>query len=187
MKQEEKLSGKDLIHIGVFAAIYFVLSFVGMFLAIIPICWILMPGIVAVLGAIPYMYLCGAVQKPGAIFLMGGVTGMIYYLTGQLTVMILLTFGIGCLAAELVRGITHYTGFRGKSILKILPAKAFWIISAWFFSPCICFTIPSKTTSDSEGPKPRMRKFTGQPKWPAVIPASRKCQMDTRPWWEKGG
>lgn len=51
--QNLKLTGKDLINIGIFTAIYFVLSFIGMFLAIIPVLWIIMPGIIAILAGIP--------------------------------------------------------------------------------------------------------------------------------------
>ena len=65
-----KLTGKDLINIGIFSAIYFVLSFIGMFL-IIPVLWIIMPGIIAILAGIPFMLLCAKVQKPGVPLLMG--------------------------------------------------------------------------------------------------------------------
>lgn len=79
-----KLTGKDLINIGIFSAIYFVLSFIGMFLGIIPILWILMPGVIAILAGIPFMLLCAKVQKPGVPLLMGLITGLLYFITGQL-------------------------------------------------------------------------------------------------------
>ena len=72
-----KLTGKDLINIGIFSAIYFVLSFVGMFLAIIPVLWIIMPGIIAILSGTPFMLLCVKVQKPGVPLLMGLITGLL--------------------------------------------------------------------------------------------------------------
>ena len=84
-----KLTGKDLINIGIFSAIYFVLSFIGMFLAIIPVLWIIMPGIIAILAGIPFMLLCAKVQKPGVPLLMGLITGLLYYVTGQFTMVIL--------------------------------------------------------------------------------------------------
>ena len=59
-----KLTGKDLINIGIFSAIYFVLSFIGMFLAIIPVLWIIMPGIIAILAGIPFMLLCAFTHGP---------------------------------------------------------------------------------------------------------------------------
>ena len=75
--QNLKLTGKDLINIGIFTAIYFVLSFIGMFLAIIPVLWIIMPGIIAILAGIPFMLLCAKVQKPGVPLLMGLITGLL--------------------------------------------------------------------------------------------------------------
>lgn len=115
-----KLTGKDLINIGIFSAIYFILSFVGMGLAIIPIMWILMPGVIAVLGGIPFMLLCAKVQKPGVPLLMGIITGLLYFITGQFTVVILVTFVIGCLLAEFVRWKTHYGNFKWNTVAFIL-------------------------------------------------------------------
>lgn len=103
-----KLTGKDLINIGIFSAIYFVLSFIGMFLAIIPVLWIIMPGIIAILAGIPFMLLCAKVQKPGVPLLMGLITGLLYYVTGQFTMVILATFVIGCVLSEIVRWRSKY-------------------------------------------------------------------------------
>lgn len=119
-KDSLKLTGKDLINIGIFSAIYFVLSFIGMVLAIIPIMWILMPGVIAILAGIPFMLLCVKVQKPGVPFLMGIITGILYFITGQFTVVILITFVISCLLAELLRFLTHYRDFKGNAIAFIL-------------------------------------------------------------------
>ena len=107
-----KLTGKDLINIGIFSAIYFVLSFIGMFLGIIPILWILMPGVIAILAGIPFMLLCAKVQKPGVPLLMGLITGLLYFITGQFTMVILATFVIGCVLAEIVRWKTKYGSFK---------------------------------------------------------------------------
>lgn len=115
-----KLTGKDLINIGIFSAIYFILSFIGMFLGVIPVLWILMPGIIAMLGGIPFMLLCAKVQKPGVPFLMGLITGLLYFITGQFTLVILVTFVIGCLMAELVRWKTSYSSSTGNTIAFVL-------------------------------------------------------------------
>lgn len=115
-----KLTGKDLIHIGIFSAVYFVLSFVGMFLGIIPILWILMPGVVALIAGIPFLLLSAKVQKPGASLLMGLVTALLYYVTGQFTIVILTTFAAGSLLSELARWLTKYGSFRGNTLAFIL-------------------------------------------------------------------
>lgn len=115
-----KLTGKDLINIGIFSAIYFVLSFIGMFLGIIPILWILMPGVIAILAGIPFMLLCAKVQKPGVPLLMGLITGLLYFITGQFTMVILATFVIGCVLAEIVRWKTKYGSFKWNTVAFIL-------------------------------------------------------------------
>ncbi|MGL6201697.1 MAG: MptD family putative ECF transporter S component [Lachnospiraceae bacterium] len=115
-----KLTGKDHINIGIFSAIYFILSCIGMFLGIIPILWILMPGVIAILSGIPFMFLCAKVQKPGVPLLMGLITGLLYYITGQFTIVILVTFIIGCVLSEVVRWTTKYGSFRGNTVAFIL-------------------------------------------------------------------
>mgnify|MGYP000352757052 FL=1 len=118
--QNLKLTGKDLINIGIFTAIYFVLSFIGMFLAIIPVLWIIMPGIIAILAGIPFMLLCAKVQKPGVPLLMGLITGLLYYVTGQFTMVILATFVIGCVLSEIVRWRSKYGSFKWNTVAFIL-------------------------------------------------------------------
>lgn len=73
----KKLKGKDLITIGIFSAIYFVINFIFMILSgINPILWMLMPALIAVFAGIPFMLMITRVQKPGAIFLMGLITAL---------------------------------------------------------------------------------------------------------------
>ena len=53
---DKKLKGKDLITIGIFSAIYFVINFAFMLLGgIHPVLWMLMPGFIAVFAGIPFM------------------------------------------------------------------------------------------------------------------------------------
>ena len=44
MNQNRKLTGKDVIAIGIYSAIYFVLNFMAMMTGLIPLLWILLPG-----------------------------------------------------------------------------------------------------------------------------------------------
>lgn len=115
------LKGKELITIGIFSAIYFVINFAFMLLSgIHPIMWMLMPGFIALFTGIPYMLMVEKVQKPGAVFLMGLITALIYLATGQLTVVILITYCIACLLAEIVRYITKFSSFSGNSLSFVL-------------------------------------------------------------------
>ena len=111
------LKGKDLITIGIFSAIYFVINLAFMLMGgLHPVMWILMPGFIALFSGIPFMLMCAKVQKPGAVFLMGAITALIYFVTGQFTVIILVTFIIACGLGELVRSVSHYSSFKGNTV-----------------------------------------------------------------------
>ncbi len=117
VKESKTLKGKDLITIGIFSAIYFVLNFICMLVSgLHPLIWILMPMNIAIVTGIPFLLMCAKVQKFGAVLIMGLITGLIYYVTGQFTVVLLITFASACLLAELVRAIGHYKSFRVNSI-----------------------------------------------------------------------
>ncbi|HWQ80285.1 MAG TPA: MptD family putative ECF transporter S component [Anaerovoracaceae bacterium] len=113
----KKLKGKDLITIGIFSAIYFVINFIFMLLGgLHPVMWILMPGFIALFTGVPYMILASKVQKPGAILIMGLITGLIYFVTGMFTVVILISFASACVLSELIRIAAKYKSFTGNTI-----------------------------------------------------------------------
>ena len=106
------MSGKDVITVGIFSAIYFVINFAFMLLGgLHPLLWILMPGFIALFTGIPYLMMCAKVQK---------ITGLIYYVTGQFTVVILVSFVLACGLAELTRGLTHYRSMAGNLVSFVL-------------------------------------------------------------------
>ena len=118
---DKKLKGKDLITIGIFSAIYFVINFAFMLLGgIHPVLWMLMPGFIAVFAGIPFMLMVAKVQKPGAVFLMGLITALIYFATGQFTLVILISMASTCILAEVVRMVTKYNSFKGNSIAYVI-------------------------------------------------------------------
>lgn len=136
-----KLNGKDLIGIGIYSAIYFVLTLIAMVLGSIPILWILMPGIISVIAGIPFMMLCAKIQKLCALLIMGAITGIIYFITGQFTVIILITFAVSCVLSELIRWRTNYNSFKGNVFAYILFSYGMvgsplpiWIMKNAFFS-----------------------------------------------------
>ena len=118
---DKKLKGKDLITIGIFSAIYFVINFAFMLLGgIHPVLWMLMPGFIAVFAGIPFMLMVAKVQKLGAVFLMGLITALIYFATGQFTLVILISMASTCILAEVVRMVTKYNSFKGNSIAYVI-------------------------------------------------------------------
>lgn len=114
------LKGKDLITIGIFSAIYFVINFIFMLMGgLHPLMWILMPGFIALFTGVPFMLMCSKVQKMGAILLMGIITGLIYFVTGMFTVVILVTFLISCVLGEVARFVSKYQSVKGNTVAFI--------------------------------------------------------------------
>ncbi len=104
----KKLTGRDLITIGIFSAIYFVLNFAAMITGFVPVLWLLLPGVAGILTGIPFMLMESKVRKPGAILIMGAITALLYFVTGQFTVLLLITFAVASILSEVYRAITKY-------------------------------------------------------------------------------
>ncbi len=104
----KKLTGRDLITIGIFSAIYFVLNLAAMITGFVPVLWLLLPGVAGILTGIPFMLMESKVRKPGAILIMGAITALLYFVTGQFTVLLLITFAVACILSEVYRAITKY-------------------------------------------------------------------------------
>lgn len=123
--QKKGMTGKDIITVGIFSAIYFVINFAFMLLSgLHPLLWILMPGLIAVFAGIPFLMMCTKVPKTGAVVLMGFITALIYFVTGQFTVVILIAFAVSCILAELCRICSHYRSFHGNAL-------AYSLFSLW--------------------------------------------------------
>ena len=118
--QKKGMTGKDIITVGIFSAIYFVINFAFMLLSgLHPLLWILMPGLIAVFAGIPFLMMCAKVPKTGAVVLMGFITALIYFITGQFTVVILIAFAVSCILAEFCRICSHYRSFRGYALAYV--------------------------------------------------------------------
>lgn len=109
---KRRLKGKDLITIGIFSAIYFIISFVCNIMGgLHPIIWFLSPAFTAIFGAIPYMILNSKTEKPFAVLMMGVIVGLIYFITGQFAYTVPLAFIGGSIIAELLRKASGYKSF----------------------------------------------------------------------------
>ncbi|WP_010291673.1 MptD family putative ECF transporter S component [Clostridium senegalense] len=110
-----KLQTKDLVTIGIFTAIYFVITILVMILvAIAPVIWLLYPGILAVVCGVIYMLLTAKIEKAGPVFIMSTITGIIYLVTGECTWVILATYVVTGLIAEVIRSSFGYKSFKGN-------------------------------------------------------------------------
>ena len=77
------MKGKDLINIGIFSAIYFVIVFIVAMLGFIPIFLPLLCVLVPLLGGIPFMLFLTRVKKFGMIWIMSVIMGLLMLLTGM--------------------------------------------------------------------------------------------------------
>ena len=84
-KQEtgNKLNGRDLINIGIYAAIYFVIVMALAMTGLIPIFVILLSSMVGIIGGIPFMLFLTKVKKPGMILIMSLIMGILMFVTGM--------------------------------------------------------------------------------------------------------
>ena len=108
MEESRKLSGRDFITIGIFSAIYFVLNLAAMITGFVPVLWLLLPGVAGIVTGSPFMLMVSKVRKSGAILIMGAITALLYFVTGQFTVLLLITFAIACILSEVYRAVTKY-------------------------------------------------------------------------------
>lgn len=81
--KSNKLQAKDLINVGIFTAIYFVLFFAGMMLGYIPIFIPLLGLVCPILCGIPFMLYLTKVKKFGMVSLTGIVLGLLNLIMGS--------------------------------------------------------------------------------------------------------
>ncbi|WP_026068937.1 MptD family putative ECF transporter S component [Methanomassiliicoccus luminyensis] len=111
----EKLTTKDLVTTGIYSAIFFIINMAMMMLTgIAPILWLAMAPVLGLLCGVIYMMLITKVQKFGPVLIMGMIVAVIYFATGGFTWMILATFAVCGLVAELIRYAFGYQSFKGN-------------------------------------------------------------------------
>ena len=80
---KKTLTGRDLINIGIYSAIYFVVVMAFAMTGLIPIFLMLLSSMVALFGAIPFILFLTKVKKPGMILIMSTIMGILMFLTGM--------------------------------------------------------------------------------------------------------
>lgn len=78
-----KLQGKDLVNIGIFTAIYFVVIMIAASLGYIPIFIPLLSVIVPLVGGIPMMLFYSKIKKFGMITIIGFLVGLLMLVAGM--------------------------------------------------------------------------------------------------------
>ena len=125
MNEKKKLNGRDLINIGIYGAIYFVILFAVAMLGMIPIFLPLLSVFVQILGGIPFMLFLTRVKKPGMIFIFAMIMGILMLLTGM-GPWPLVTCAVAGLLAELVFKSGNYRDAK-KAVLS------YGLFSTWIF------------------------------------------------------
>lgn len=123
--KSNSLKGKDLMNIGIFSAIYFVIVFVVAMLGYIPIFMPLLTVIVPILGGIPFILFLTKVKKFGMILIMSIIMGIMMLLTGMGYYSLLVSVFTGT-AAELIYKSGSY-----KSVAKGIVAYGVFSIWIW--------------------------------------------------------
>ncbi|MGV0409171.1 MptD family putative ECF transporter S component [Corynebacterium resistens] len=124
------MSGRDLITIGIFAAIYIVLFFaVTMFGFLNPVMMLVTLGLSIVIGAIPFMLFLARVRHAGMVALFSIVVGVVFLVAGYppLAVAILVALGI------VVEVILTATGYRSRWA----GVFSYAVFSAWYVGPLL--------------------------------------------------
>lgn len=119
------LKGRDLINIGIYTAIYFVIMMAVAMLGLIPVFLPLLSVIVPILGGIPFMLFLTKVRKPGMVFIMAMIMGIMMLLTGMGPWPLLTCAAAGVLS-ELVLKSGNY-----KSVKKSILAYGFFSMWIW--------------------------------------------------------
>lgn len=136
----EKLSAKDLINVGLFSVIYFVMFIIAGILGYIPICVVILPLIAGVLGGIPFVLCVMKEQKFGAVTLMGLLVGLFTFLAGQTWISVIFGFVFGLLGDLIMKSggykkwtanVAGYSVFTLWTVGTMLPM---WIMRDTYFA-----------------------------------------------------
>jgi energy-coupling factor transport system substrate-specific component len=80
---KNKLEAKDLINVGIYTAIYFVLCMGVAMLGYIPVFIPMLTALCPLIGGIPFMLMLTKTKKPGMVFLMAILCGVLMGIMGM--------------------------------------------------------------------------------------------------------
>ncbi len=120
---KEKLKIKDLVSIGIFFVIYFVISAISGMMGVIPKLIIFVPFLTAVLAGTLIMLFMAKIPKPYALLILGMIQPMIMWLTGH-------TFIIPLVSLVFV-GLAEFIFRKGKFKSFKNNAIAYALFSCW--------------------------------------------------------
>lgn len=120
-----KLQAKDLINVGIFTAIYFVVFFATGMIGYIPVLMLAVPFLCPMVAGIPFMLFLTRVNKFGMITIMGTILSLLMMLTGHPWIGV--PFGIAfSLTADLILKSGNYTDWKKITIGYVIFSE--WLI-----------------------------------------------------------
>ncbi len=128
-----KMQTKDLINVGIFTAIYFILMFLCGMLGYVPIFYAVLPLIIPVVCGIPFMLFLAKVHSFGMVTIMGTICGGLMVLTGH-TFLPLATGAVFGLLADIVF-------LAGKYQSRKLSIFGYAVFSLWIVGMLMPFWI----------------------------------------------
>lgn len=123
MITDKNLEIKDLVTIGVFAVVYFVVMFGAGMIGIVPILFAAYPAILGIVTGTIIMFFMAKVQKPWALFILGILSPLLMFSMGH-TYVIFVHAIIVMAIAELIRRAGDYKSFKNNML-------AFAVFNTW--------------------------------------------------------
>ncbi|WMI79901.1 MptD family putative ECF transporter S component [Anaerotignum sp. MB30-C6] len=134
--RNSKLTGKDLVTVGIYTAIYFASIMVVGFLGFIPIFIPLLSVLVPIVGGIPFMLFLSRTKKFGMITIFSLLNGLFMFITGMGIYSIATGLIFGLLADLMIRSGDYQSS--KKSLL------GYGVFSCWLFGNFMPFYIGRK-------------------------------------------
>ena len=121
--EKRKLEIKDLVTIGVFAVIYFVVMFAVGMIGVVPILFLVYPSILGIVSGAIVMLFMLKVQKPWGLFILGILSPFLMFAMGH-TYVIAVHAIVVMLIAEMIRRFGEYKSFKYNML-------SFTIFNTW--------------------------------------------------------
>lgn len=140
-EKSSKLQAKDLITVGIFTAIYFIIFIACAMLGFIPIFLLLMTFYGTIITGIPFMLYLTKVKKFGMITITAVICGILMFVFGMgyFTMITALVFG---LAADFIMKAGNYSS-------KKCTTLAYAVYSMWFIGNYVPLYLTRATYLDS--------------------------------------
>ena len=125
MKDPKRLNGKDLINVGVFTAIYFVIIMALAMLGFIPIFMPTYSVLMPLFGGIVFMLFLTKVKKFGMVLIMNILMGILMWLTGMSYYALVIGTVTGLIAEFVLKGGEY------RSARRAVIAHGFFSLWVW--------------------------------------------------------